>query len=95
MKKQIKITPSDQTQLDHTIKTTLDATFPLPKQVEDAKNEAFEKIRTMAADAPKTENLDQADAPRKQQKSKRNPKKARKLFFQGLAGAAALSSVFS
>ncbi len=94
MKKQIKITPSDQTQLDHTIKTTLDATFPLPKQVEDAKNEAFEKIRTMAADAPKTENLDQADAPRKQQKSKRNPKKARKLFFQGLAGAAAAVEAF-
>lgn len=89
MKKQIKVAPSDQTQLDHFIKKTLDSAFPLPKQVEDARNQAFEKVRAMAKNAQKAEDSDNTDALHKQKKSKRNKKKIRRLLFQGLAGAGA------
>ncbi len=48
MKKQINTTQSGSPQLDHTIKRVMGGTFPLPEQVEQAKNEAFAKIRAMA-----------------------------------------------
>ena len=37
-------------QTDQMIKRTLDADFPLPETVENAKREAFAKIREKAAD---------------------------------------------
>ena len=43
---------------DNAIEEIMQAEFPLPKQAEDAKNEAFDRIREMAAASGHTENTE-------------------------------------
>ena len=43
---------------DNAIEEIMQAEFPLPKQAEDAKNEAFSRIREMAAASGHTENTE-------------------------------------
>lgn len=43
---------------DNVIEEIMQADFPLPKQAEDAKNEAFDRIREMAAASGNTENTE-------------------------------------
>ena len=43
---------------DNVIEEIMQADFPLPKQAEDAKNEAFDRIREMAAASGNTENAE-------------------------------------
>lgn len=43
---------------DNAIEEIMQAEFPLPKQAEDAKNEAFSRIREMAADSGHVENTE-------------------------------------
>ena len=43
---------------DNAIEEIMQADFPLPKQAEDAKNEAFSRIREMAADSENVENAE-------------------------------------
>ena len=43
---------------DNMIEEIMQADFPLPKQAEDAKNEAFDRIREMAAASGNTENAE-------------------------------------
>ena len=43
---------------DNVIEEIMQADFPLPKQAEDAKNEAFSRIREMAAASGNTENTE-------------------------------------
>lgn len=43
---------------DNAIEEIMQAEFPLPKQEEDAKNEAFARIREMAADSGNVENTE-------------------------------------
>ena len=43
---------------DNAIEEIMQADFPLPKQAEDAKNEAFARIREMAADSGNVENAE-------------------------------------
>ena len=43
---------------DNAIEEIMQAEFPLPKQAEDAKNEAFSRIREMAAASGKVENTE-------------------------------------
>ena len=43
---------------DNVIEEIMQADFPLPKQAEDAKNEAFARIREMAADSGNVENAE-------------------------------------
>ena len=43
---------------DNAIEEIMQAEFPLPKQAEDAKNEAFARIREMAADSGNVENAE-------------------------------------
>ena len=43
---------------DNVIEEIMQADFPLPKQAEDAKNEAFARIREMAADSGHVENTE-------------------------------------
>ena len=43
---------------DNAIEEIMQAEFPLPKQAEDAKNEAFARIREMAADSGNVENTE-------------------------------------
>lgn len=43
---------------DNAIEEIMQAEFPLPKQAEDAKNEAFSRIREMAADSGNVENTE-------------------------------------
>ena len=43
---------------DNAIEEIMQADFPLPKQAEDAKNEAFARIREMAADSGNVENTE-------------------------------------
>ena len=43
---------------DNVIEEIMQADFPLPKQAEDAKNEAFSRIREMAAASGRTENTE-------------------------------------
>ena len=43
---------------DNAIEEIMQAEFPLPKQAEDAKNEAFSRIREMAAASGNTENTE-------------------------------------
>ena len=43
---------------DNAIEEIMQADFPLPKQAEDAKNEAFARIREMAADSGHVENTE-------------------------------------
>ena len=65
---------------DNVIEEIMQADFPLPKQAEDAKNEAFSRIREMAAASGHTENTENRckDYRRNQQKNQqevpeRNP----------------------
>ena len=43
---------------DNAIEEIMQAEFPLPKQAEDAKNEAFSRIREMEAASGHTENTE-------------------------------------
>ena len=43
---------------DNAIEEIMQADFPLPKQAEDAKNEAFSRIREMAAASGNVENAE-------------------------------------
>ena len=43
---------------DNVIEEIMQADFPLPKQAEDAKNEAFSRIREMAAASGNAENTE-------------------------------------
>ena len=43
---------------DNAIEEIMQAEFPLPKQAEDAKNEAFSRIREMAAASGNVENTE-------------------------------------
>ena len=43
---------------DNAIEEIMQADFPLPKQAEDAKNEAFARIREMAAASENVENAE-------------------------------------
>ena len=52
---------------DNVIEEIMQADFPLPKQAEDAKNEAFSRIREMAAASGHTENTE--DYRRNQQRN--------------------------
>jgi hypothetical protein len=84
MDKQIKYPQQDTAQLGQHISNTINGTFPLPGQVEHAKEEAFAKIRAMEAEKgqAKTQGSTRAYA-----KQKRKRAKGRKIFFQGFAGA--------
>ena len=56
---------------DNAIEEIMQAEFPLPKQAEDAKNEAFSRIREMAAASGNVENTENMvqDCQRNQQKN--------------------------
>ncbi len=87
MKKQINVSLLDDTQLDDTIKKTLDCTFPLPEAVQNAQKKAFLKIRTLAAEKEEKNLEKDADIIAEKLQRKKNFQKIRKVFFRGFAGA--------
>ena len=58
---------------DNAIEEIMQAEFPLPKQAEDAKNEAFSRIREMAAASGHTENQQKNQQKNQQEVPERNP----------------------
>lgn len=94
MNKQLNASQLNDTQFDDKIKNTLNAAFPLPEHVQNAQNEAFAKIRSMAAEKkePKTQNdaaLLSEDAVHK-----KNVHKIRTILVRSLAGAGVAAAVF-
>lgn len=86
MKKQIS--HSENIPLDDDIKKILDCTFPLPGKVENAKNEAFAKVRAMAEERETKREQNYAGIPACHQKD-------RKSFFRFFAGAGVAAAAFS
>lgn len=90
MKEQNNTLQSGNLQMEHRITEILGSPFPLPEQVEHAKEEAFAKVNAMAAGkgSQGTKNLTQGHSSGR--------KKFGKLFFRGLAiaGAAIFSCIY-
>lgn len=94
MKKQIKVSQTDHSPLDHTIQKILGESFPLPENVEHARDEALAKIQTMAAENEEKEGDNDAGTSEKTTDGTRNHRKIRKTFFQSLAGIGAAAAAF-
>ena len=58
MAKKLDFAKEKNNRNDNVIEEIMQADFPLPKQAEDAKNEAFSRIREMAAASGKVENTE-------------------------------------
>ena len=58
MAKKLEFDKEKNNRNDNAIEEIMQAEFPLPKQAEDAKNEAFARIREMAADSGNVENTE-------------------------------------
>ena len=58
MAKKLDFAKEKNNRNDNVIEEIMQADFPLPKQAEDAKNEAFSRIREMAAASGNTENTE-------------------------------------
>lgn len=89
---------------DNAIEEIMQAEFPLPKQAEDAKNEAFSRIREMAAaseNAENTENmvqrLQEKSTEKSTKKSTRTAKSHKKFkaVYKTALGLTAAAAVFS
>ena len=79
---------------DQMIKRTLDADFPLPETVENAKREAFAKIREKAADKKTGEKIYNIDSRSDGTGSgRKNALRFRRTFLGFAAAAAAFSGV--
>ena len=89
---------------DNAIEEIMQAEFPLPKQAEDAKNEAFARIREMAADSGNVENTEnmvqrlQEKSTEKSTKKSTGTAKSHKKFkavYKTALGLTAAAAVFS
>ena len=58
MAKKLDFAKEKNNRNDNVIEEIMQADFPLPKQAEDAKNEAFARIREMAAASGNVENAE-------------------------------------
>ena len=85
---------------DNVIEEIMQADFPLPKQAEDAKNEAFSRIREMAAASGHTENTEnmvqrlQEKTTEKSTGTAKSHKKFKTVYKTAL-GLTAAAAVFS
>lgn len=79
---------SDNMPLDDQIKRILNGTFPLPEKVEDAKKEAFLKVRAMAEDGETNRGQNDTDISICRQKNKQS-------VFRFIAGAGVAAAAFS
>ncbi len=86
MKEQINLRNLEDTRLDDEVKSTMQREFPLPENVENAKLEAFAKIRA------KQEKQEYANSVAGKT---RKVWKNRKVFFRSCTAAAAAAAVFS
>ena len=89
---------------DNAIEEIMQAEFPLPKQAEDAKNEAFSRIREMAAASENAENTEnmvqrlQEKSTEKSTKKSTGTAKSHKKFkavYKTALGLTAAAAVFS
>ena len=89
---------------DNAIEEIMQAEFPLPKQAEDAKNEAFSRIREMAAASGNVENTEnmvqrlQEKSTEKSTKKSTGTAKSHKKFkavYKTALGLTAAAAVFS
>ena len=85
---------------DNVIEEIMQADFPLPKQAEDAKNEAFARIREMAAASGNVENAENIvqRLPEKSTKKSTGTAKSHKKFkavYKTALGLTAAAAVFS
>ena len=88
MKKQIKLSHSESIRLDDNIKKALDCTFPLPEKVDNAKKEAFAKVRAMAEEGKAEREQNYAGIPARRRKNG-------KSLFRFFTGAGVAAAVFS
>lgn len=94
MKKQIDVSQSDHTPLDDQIQKILNGTFPLPQKVEHAQNEAFAKVRAMAAEKENKKDQNDPSASIKSTINKKLQTKIRKILFRGFIGTGVAAAIF-
>ena len=89
---------------DNVIEEIMKADFPLPKQAEDAKNEAFDRIREMAAASGNTENTENMVRRLPEKSTEKSTKKSTgtakshkkfKAVYKTALGLTAAAAVFS
>ena len=89
---------------DNAIEEIMQADFPLPKQAEDAKNEAFARIREMAADSGHVENTENMVRRLPEKSTEKSTKKSTgtakshkkfKTVYKTALGLTAAAAVFS
>ncbi len=73
---------------DNVIEEIMQAEFPLPKQAEDAKNEAFARIREMAADSGHVENTENMVRRLREKSTKKSTKKSTESYGKKSTGTA-------
>ena len=73
---------------DNAIEEIMQADFPLPKQAEDAKNEAFARIREMAADSGNVENTENMVQRLREKSTEKSTKKSTGSYGKKSTGTA-------
>ena len=73
---------------DNAIEEIMQAEFPLPKQAEDAKNEAFSRIREMAAASGNVENTENMVQRLREKSTKKSTKKSTESYGKKYTGTA-------
>lgn len=71
---------------DNAIEEIMQAEFPLPRQAEDAKNEAFARIREMAADSGNAENTENMVQRLREKSTKKSTKKSTESYGKKSTG---------
>ena len=94
MNKLLKTSQLEDTQLDGKIKETLNNTFPLPKRVANAQNEAFAKVRSMAANQKGNEAQHTLSLSTQEAAPKKNFQKIKTVLLRSLAGAGVAAAAF-
>lgn len=94
MERQKNSSQVENLQMDHTIQTILNGTFPLPPQVADAREEAFAKVRALAKDKAK-DGKQNNTAISGQDTDHKNYKRMKKILFRGLVGTGVAAAAFS
>lgn len=92
MKKQSRDLTSEHAKFDDKIEQILGSTFPLPEKVEQAKKEAFEKVRAAAAESREKEEQKERMNETNKIKGRMDKRNMRKVYFGSFAGMAAVAA---
>ena len=80
---------------DNVIEEIMQADFPLPKQAEDAKNEAFSRIREMAAASGNVENTENMVQRLREKSTEKSTKKSTESSGKKSTGTVKYSEVIT